>query len=52
MKTDMKRLVLGMLLALSLIPAANAQKHLSFNKVEIKGTTEEMTAALAKKGFV
>ncbi len=48
----MKRLVLGMLLALSLIPAANAQKHLSFNKVEIRGTVEEMTAVLAKRGFV
>jgi len=47
----MKRLLLSLALVLSLLPAASAQKSLSFNKVEIKGTAEEMTAALAKKGF-
>lgn len=47
----MKRLILTLALALGMLPAMNAQKHLSFSKVEIKGTAEEMTAALAKKGF-
>ncbi len=47
----MKRILLAALAAMLLIPGANAQKHLVFNKVEITGTTDEMTAALAKKGF-
>ena len=47
----MKRILLAALAAMLLIPGANAQKRLSFNKVEIKGTTDEMVAALAKKGF-
>lgn len=51
MKTDMKRILLALAIAISIIPAANAQKPLTFNKVEIKGTTDEMVAALARKGF-
>ena len=47
----MKRILLAALAAMLLIPGANAQKRLTFNKVEIKGTTDEMVAALAKKGF-
>ena len=47
----MKRILLAALAAMLLIPGANAQKHLTFNKVEINGTTDEMVAALAKKGF-
>ena len=51
MKTDMKRILLALAATLALLPAANAQKPLTFNKVEIKGTTDEMVAALGKKGF-
>ena len=47
----MKRILLAVLSALLLIPGAYAQKPLTFNKVEIKGTPDEMVAALAKKGF-
>ena len=47
----MKRTLLALAVAIALIPAANAQKPLTFNKVEIKGTTDEMVAALGKKGF-
>ena len=46
----MKKILLTLAVALAVLPAT-AQKHLSFNKVEIKGTTDEMTAALGKKGF-
>ena len=51
MKTDMKRILLALAATLALLPAASAQKPLTFNKVEIKGTTDEMVAALGKKGF-
>ena len=47
----MKRILLALAVTIALIPAANAQKPLTFNKVEIKGTTDEMVAALGKKGF-
>ena len=47
----MKRILLAALSALLLIPGAYAQKPLTFNKVEIKGTPDEMVTALAKKGF-
>ncbi|MBP5567032.1 MAG: hypothetical protein J6X57_06085 [Bacteroidales bacterium] len=47
----MKRILLALAATLALLPAAIAQKPLTFNKVEIKGTTDEMVAALAKKGF-
>lgn len=47
----MKRIFLAAVAAMLLIPGAFAQKPLTFNKVEIKGTTDEMTAALEKKGF-
>ena len=47
----MKRILLALAVAIALTPSANAQKPLTFNKVEIKGSTDEMVAALAKKGF-
>lgn len=46
----MKKILLTLAVALAVLPAT-AQKRLSFNKVEIKGTPDEMTAALGKKGF-
>ena len=46
----MKKILLTLAVALAVLPAS-AQKRLSFNKVEIKGTADEMTAALGKKGF-
>ena len=50
MKTDMKKIILSLAIILAAIPLG-AQKPLTFNKVEIKGSVDEMTAALAKKGF-
>ena len=47
----MKRILLAALSALLLIPGAYAQKPLTFNKVVIKGTPDEMVTAIAKKGF-
>ena len=47
----MKRILLALAVAIALTPSANAQKPLTFNTVEIKGSTDEMVAALAKKGF-
>ena len=47
----MKRILLALAAAIALLPSAYAQKPLTFNKVEIKGSTDEMVAALAKKGF-
>ena len=45
----MKRILLALAAAIALLPSAYAQKPLTFNKVEIKGSTDEMVAALAKK---
>ena len=47
----MKRILLTLAAAILAFFAANAQKPLSFNKVDIKGTPEEMTEALTRKGF-
>ncbi|MBQ9309497.1 MAG: hypothetical protein IJ222_01360 [Bacteroidales bacterium] len=47
----MKRFILSATIALMLTPFASAQKPLTFSKVEIKGTVDEMTAALGRKGF-
>ena len=47
----MKRILLALAVAIALTPSANAQKPLTFNKVEIKGSTDEMVAALGRKGF-
>ena len=46
----MKKILITLAAVLALLPAG-AQKHLTFNKVEIKGTADEMVASLAKKGF-
>ena len=47
----MKRILLALAAAIALLPSAYAQKPLTFNKVEIKGSTDEMVAALGRKGF-
>ena len=47
----MKRIILALAVAIAILPSANAQKPLTFNKVEIKGTADEMTTALSRKGF-
>ena len=46
----MKKILLTLAAVLAMIPVS-AQKPLTFSKVEIKGTPDEMTAALGKKGF-
>ena len=51
MKINMKHILLTLAATLALIPVVSAQKPLSFSKVEIKGTTDEMVATLSKKGF-
>ena len=37
----MKRILLALAVAIALTPSANAQKPLTFNKVEIKGSTDQ-----------
>lgn len=46
----MKKAILTLAAILAFLPVP-AQKPLSFNKVEIKGSVDEMVSALDKKGF-